>query len=127
MIKKILEKHSDKFYFVFRVLVGVLFMLHGVQKMQGIIGGKMQLLSLVGLAGVIEIVGGTFLVIGLFTQYAALISGVEMIFAYFMAHFPQSLNPLTNKGEAALLFLGAFLVLASFGSKKWAVDEKLKR
>ncbi len=125
-MKGFLEDKGDYFYFVFRVIVGLLFLLHGVQKMPGIFNGTTSLFSLMGLAGIIELVGGAFLVIGLLTRYVALISAVEMLVAYFMVHFPNGLSPLENKGELALLYFAAFLVMMTFGSKKWALDEMMK-
>ena len=55
-MRKYFDKHADKLYFVFRVLIGVLFLLHGLQKMQGIMDGKIMLLSLFGIAGLIEVI-----------------------------------------------------------------------
>ena len=127
MVQEWLKKNSEKFYFVFRVLFGLLFLLHGLQKVSGILAGKMQLFSLMGLAGVIELVGGALVLVGLFTTYVALVSAVEMLVAYFMAHASNGWNPLVNKGEAAVLFFGAFLVLAAYGSGKWALDSFWKK
>ena len=123
MVKDFLEKHTDSFYFVFRIIVGLLFLLHGMQKIPGIMEGKTAVLSLFFLAAVIEVIGGILLIVGLLTRYVALVAGVEMLVAYFMFHFPQGVNPLMNKGEPALLFFAAFLVLMSFGAKKWALDK----
>jgi putative oxidoreductase len=125
-MKDFLENKKDYFYFVFRVVVGLLFLLHGLQKIPGIFNGATSIFSLIGLAGIIETVGGAFLVIGLLTRYVALISAVEMLVAYFMAHFPNGLSPLANKGESALLYFAAFLVMMAFGSKKWALDKMMK-
>ena len=100
------SKYQDCFYFIFRILIGVLFLQHGLQKLFGLFGNTpVTLFSLFGLAGVIEFLGGLLIFLGLFTKIAALISGIEMIVAYFYVHFPQGLVPITNKGELALLFL----------------------
>ena len=122
-MRKYFDKHADKLYFVFRVLIGVLFLLHGLQKMQGIMDGKIMLLSLFGIAGLIEVIGGGMLILGLFTRYVAFITVGEMAVAYLYAHSPNGLNPLLNKGEASLLFFAAFLVLIGHGSGKWALDK----
>ena len=124
MIKKFLTNNGDYFYFAFRVIIGILFILHGWMKVSAIMVGKMELISLMGLAGVIETVGGLFIVIGLLTQWTALIAAIQMAFAYFMAHASNGLSPLANKGEPAVLFFAAFLVLAAFGARKWALDKR---
>ncbi len=120
---KFVEKHKECLYVVFRVLVGLLFLLHGVQKLPGILDGS-NLFTLMGLAGIIETVGGALLVIGLWTKYVALITAVEMLVAYFMAHAPNALSPLANKGEPALLFFAAFLVLLAYGPGKYSLDHQ---
>ena len=126
-LRKYFDMHADKLYFLFRVIVGLGFFLHGIQKVQGIMDGKIMLMSLFGLAGVIEVVGGIFLIVGLFTRYTAFVTAVEMIVAYAKAHAPSGLNPLMNKGEAAMLYFAVFLVLMAYGAGKWAIDNKLAK
>ena len=122
MMNRFFEKNGNIFYLVFRVIVGVLFLLHGIQKLPGIFDGSTSVVSLMFLAALIETIGGILLIIGLFTRTVALISAVEMLVAYFMVHMPGGINPLQNKGELALLFFAAFLVLLAFGAKKWGID-----
>lgn len=124
MVSKILKKNGDKLYFVFRVLVGLLFFLHGWMKVSAIAGGQMEFMSLMGLAAVIETVGGIFIVVGFLTRPVAAIAGIQMVFAYFMAHASGGLSPLTNKGEPAVLFFVAFLVLAAHGAGRWGLDNE---
>ena len=124
MVNNFFNKNSDYFYFVFRVLVGLVFLLHGVMKVQMMMGGSLTVMSLIGLAMVIEIVGGAFIILGLFTRYTAIISAIEMIFAYFMVHASGGLSPITNNGEPAVLFFASFLVLMAFGARKWGIDKK---
>ncbi len=119
MKNELIVKYKGYLYFVFRILVGLLFFTHGIQKF-GLLGGSsVDLISLMGLAGTIEILVGALIVIGFLTRIAALIGAIEMLVAYFMAHLPSGLNPLTNQGEPALLFFAAFLVLMGYGSVKW--------
>lgn len=126
-----LQKYADKYkavlYVVFRVLVGGVFMIHGAQKLFGWLGGQKvpELMSLMGAAGVIEFFGGLLVLLGLFTRLAALVGGVEMLVAFFMVHFPNGWNPVANKGEAALLYFAAFLVLFVYGNQKWNVEQSL--
>jgi len=123
-MKSFFEKNGDYFYFAFRVIAGLLFFLHGWMKVSAIIGGNMPAFGLMGLAALIETLGGIFIIIGLFTRYTAIISAIEMIFAYFMAHAPNGWNPLANNGEPAALFFAVFLVLMAFGARKWAFDRR---
>ena len=126
MTVKFFAKHNDKLYFVFRVLVGLLFLLHGLQKWSNFSDGKLQLMSLFGLAMIIEIVVGLMFIFGLLTRWVALVSAVQMAVAYFYAHASNGLSPLANKGEPAALFFAAFLVLLGYGAGKWAIDNKIK-
>lgn len=127
-VNKFLKKNSGNLYFVFRVLVGLLFLHHGMQKLFGAFGGSpVELISLIGLAGGIEFFGGILITLGLFTQTVALFGSLEMLTAYFMVHIPQGFIPILNSGEPALLFFAAFLVLMAHGSGKWALCHVLKK
>jgi putative oxidoreductase len=121
------SKCPEKLYFVFRVLVGLMFMQHGSQKLFGWLGsqGSVELFSLMGLAGVIEFFGGLLIVLGLFTRAAAGIAAIEMVVAYFRAHASNGLIPIQNRGELVVLFFAAFLVLAAYGSGKWGLGKAL--
>ena len=126
MIEK-LKKHSDKLYFLFRVLVGFLFFQHGAQKLFGWFSSKgaVQLVSLMGLAGVIEFAVGILVLLGLFTRIASVFGAITMFVAYFMVHASKAIAPLANGGELAVLYFAAFLVLIINGSKKWALESKI--
>ena len=123
MLSKIGEKYGDLLYFVSRVLVGLLFLLHGVQKFTG--GQPPTGLFL--WAGIFEVLIGPAIILGLFTRLAALLGAIEMAVAYFMVHAPQGANPLANKGEAAILNFTIFLVLLIYGARKWSIDEILAK
>ena len=125
-IGKITGKHQDKLYLVFRVLVGFLFLQHGGQKLFGWFGGNVaSLTSLMGVAGIIEFFGGLAILLGLFSRLAALIAGLEMLTAFFMAHYPNGLNPLLNGGELALMFFASFLIVIVHGNRKWSLEKKI--
>jgi putative oxidoreductase len=83
-----------------------------------------QVMSLFGIAGIIELVGSTLLLLGLFTRATAFVLSGEMAVAYFMVHAPQghALSPLLNGGESAVLFCFIFLALAAVGGGAWALD-----
>lgn len=111
-----------------RVVAAYLFLLHGSAKLLHIphipMFDDVQLVSLMGLAGVLELVGGTLLLIGLFTRPVAFVLSGQMAFAYFMAHASKDtvLLPLTNHGESAVLFCFVFLFLAAAGGGAWSID-----
>ena len=126
MLNKFLDENQDYFYFVFRVIVGFTFFLHGWMKVSNYMARNIAPGSLMFFAMLIEVIVGIFLIIGLFTRYSAGIAAIEMVVAYFKVHAPQAVSPLANKGEPALLFFAAFLVLVAFGARKWAVDNLKK-
>jgi putative oxidoreductase len=124
----ICEKYVNKdyFYFVFRVFVGLLFAQHGFQKIFGAFGGTpVELISLMGLAGLIELLGGLAIAVGLFTRLAAFVSGIQMLVAYFMAHASNGFLPIVNKGELALLYFAVFVAITAFGARKWGIEKVL--
>ncbi|MBI2106154.1 DoxX family protein [Candidatus Woesearchaeota archaeon] len=124
-----MKKYADYLYFVFRVLVGFFFLMHGGQKLFGWFGGlggnSAELISLMGLAGLIEFFGGLAVLLGIFTRLTALIAAVEMIVALFMAHFPRGYVLILNGGEAAALFFTSFLVLLAYGAGKFSLGKYL--
>jgi putative oxidoreductase len=116
-----------------RIVSGYLFMMHGVAKLFHVPHVAMydgvQLLSLIGLAGVLEMVGGALLIVGLFTRVTAFVLSGEMAVAYFMAHASKGdpLMPMLNQGEAAVLFCFVFLFLAAAGAGAWSIDGQRSR
>ena len=120
------EKYHDNAYSVFRILVGLLFFQHGAQKLLGWFGATaVPLSSMMGIAGLIELVGGLAIFLGLFTRLFALISGVEMLAAYFMVHANNNFVPILNQGELALLYLTTFIILFIHGNKKLSLESLL--
>lgn len=111
---------------VLRIVTALLFIQHGTAKLFGIphiaYFDNLQLLSLMGFAGVLEVMGGLLVLIGWFTRPAAFILSGQMAFAYFMGHAPQGLLPILNQGEPAVLFCFVFLYLAAAGAGPWSVD-----
>lgn len=105
-----------------RVIAGLAFAQHGVQKLFGLLGGNgVTLVSQMGLAGGIELVGGLLIAFGLFARWAALIASGEMAYAYFTVHAPGGFFPIQNRGELAVLYCFIFLYIAARGSGRWAV------
>jgi len=111
-----------------RVMFGLLFLCHGLQKLFGLFGGNVQPLgSLLGIAGIIEAVGGLLIALGLFTPYVAFLASGEMAVAFFRQHLPRALLPIQNGGELAVLYCFAFLMLAACGSGRYSLDAALSR
>jgi putative oxidoreductase len=112
---------------VLRIITGLLFIAHGTMKFfnfppSEMFAGGVELVSLMGLAGILELVGGALIVLGLLTRPVAFILSGEMAVAYFMAHAPSSFFPVINQGESAVLFCFVFLYLACAGAGPWSVD-----
>lgn len=111
-----------------RIVVAYLFLLHGTAKLFGVphvaMFDNLPLMSLVGVAGVLEVVGSLLLLIGLFTRPVAFILSGEMAVAYFLEHVPlgHALVPMLNQGESAVLFCFVFLFFAVAGAGAWAID-----
>ena len=118
---------------VLRITAAYMFMLHGSAKLLGLPHVEMfdglQLFSLYGLAGVLELFGGLLLLLGLFTRPVAFVLSGQMAVAYFMAHASQGsvLMPLLNGVESAVLFCIVFLYLFVAGGGAWALDNRLSK
>ena len=111
---------------VLRIVVAFLFIAHGTQKFFGFPAAEARatvpLLSQMGLASVLEMVGGSLLLLGLFTRPIAFVLAGEMAAAYFMAHAPRGFWPLVNRGEPAVLFCFIWLYFAAAGAGPWSLD-----
>ena len=119
---------APHFLALLRVVTALLFLSHGTMKILGFPASDFQppLMSIFGLAGIIEIVTGILIVIGLFTRIAAFIASGTMAVAYFMAHAAQAFVPAQNGGEAAVLFCFIFLYLVFSGPGAFAIDNGRK-
>jgi putative oxidoreductase len=102
-----------------RIATALLFLQHGTAKLLGFphvaMFDNLRLLSLLGVAGVLELAGGILLLLGVFTRPVAFILSGEMAFAYFLAHAQKSFFPVLNQGELAALYCFVFLYLAVAG------------
>jgi putative oxidoreductase len=112
-------------------MAGLLFLQYGLAKLLKWppvpMFEKVELFSLYGAAGSIELIGGILLVLGLFTRPVALIASGEMAFAYFMGHAPRGFFPILNHGDLAILFCFVFLYLATAGGGPISVDAARKK
>jgi putative oxidoreductase len=125
LIDSVLTTWSPRVLSIFRIILGLLFLEHGTSKYLSLPVSQttgVSLLSLSGINGVIELVGGVLIVLGLFTRPVAFILSGDMAVAYFIAHAPRGFFPLLNGGELAIIYCFAFLYLAAAGGGEWSID-----
>ena len=131
-MKPILGRFSGPIYALLRFMTGVMFMMHGTQKLfgwppSGRPGPGPAFPSLPFFAGVIEFVCGAMMAIGLLTSLAAFLASGTMAVAYFMAHAPRGFLPIVNQGELAVVYCFLFLFFAAYGSGPFSVDAAMSR
>jgi len=126
-----LSSWAPRLLSVLRITTAFTFLQHGSAKLLGFpkveMFANLQILSLYGLAGVLELFGGILLLIGLFSRPVAFILSGMMAVAYFMAHSVPFLSPMLNRGEAAYLFCFVFLYIAAAGPGPWSLDAARSR
>jgi putative oxidoreductase len=119
-----MSKYNNHCYALMRMVVGFLFLWHGVQKLLAfpvaMPPGVPAYITYI--AGPIELFGGILVMIGLFTHWAAFLASGLMAFAYWIGHGTKALLPLLNNGELAALYCFVFLFIASQGGGIWSVD-----
>lgn len=124
-MKPVLGRLTEPAYALLRIVSGLMFTMHGAQKLLGMFGGQQTpMMTQPWFAGVIEVIGGIMIAVGLFTSLAAFIASGEMAFAYFIAHAPKNWSPLANGGELAVLYCFLFLYLAARGGGRWSVERR---
>ena len=119
-----MKPYAPQAYAVMRIVFGLLFMSHGLQKIFGLFGGAPAEAPafVIYVGGGIELVTGALIAIGLFTRWAAFLAAGEMAAAYWMAHGTKAFHPIMNGGEMALLYCFAFLFIAAHGAGTWSAD-----
>lgn len=126
---RFLDPYAECIHDTLRIVAGYCFLLHGLQKIFGVLGGQQQeLLSLLGVAGLVEVVGGALIAVGLFTRPTAFLASGQMAVAYFLGHVAREgsfLFPVVNRGEPAVLYCFLFLYLAASGPGAWSLDARL--
>jgi putative oxidoreductase len=114
---------------ILRIVAALIFMEHGTQKLLGFPPSENpspELLSLSGIAGILELIGGALLVLGLFTRPVAFILSGQMAVAYWLVHAPRSFYPVLNGGDPAILYCFIFLYLFAAGGGPWSLDVWLR-
>jgi putative oxidoreductase len=109
-----------------RIIAALLFMEHGLMKLFEFPiaqpGVPTPLPLILQVAAWMEVVGGSLLVVGLFTRPVAFLLSGQMAAAYFMAHAPKGFWPAVNQGELAILYCFIFLYFAAHGAGAWSID-----
>jgi len=128
-MQSFIGRFTPQCFAILRIVSGIMFMMHGTQKLLNWPPGKMHppIASLPGVAGIIELVCGALIAIGLMTGIAAFLASGEMAVAYFMAHFPKGFFPIENGGELAVLYCFLWLFVAAHGAGIWSVDNLLRK
>ena len=129
MLSPSLSSFASHALSVVRIIVGLLFLEHGTSKYLGFPAAQRlpEMMSMSGVGGLLELIGGALVVLGLFTRPVAFLLSGEMAVAYFYAHFPRNFFPLINGGDAAILYCFVFLYLVFAGPGPWSLDALLAR
>ncbi|MBV8776361.1 MAG: DoxX family protein [Alphaproteobacteria bacterium] len=121
-----MEAWAPRFLGIMRIVVGLLFLQHGLAKLFGwphvAMFDNLHAFQLVWFAGIIEFVGGILLTIGLWTRCAAFVMSGEMAVAYFMSHALRGFFPIINNGEGAILYCFIFFYYFLAGSGRYSID-----
>jgi putative oxidoreductase len=116
---------------ILRIFTGLALLQHGTGKILGFPAvpslANVQIGSLAGAAGLIELIGGILFTVGLFTRPVAFILSGFTAAAYFMAHAGKGFYPILNGGELAALYCFVFLYFAFAGAGPWSLDAAIRR
>jgi len=127
-----MKKAEEIALLILRLVVGFMFWQHGAVKLLGWFGGMpggmhVDLMSQIGIAGILEFFGGIAILLGIATRPVAFLLCGEMAVAYFQAHQKMGIWPVENHGEPAVLFCFIYLFLAARGGGDWSLDALLAR
>jgi putative oxidoreductase len=129
-IKAKLNEFQPQMLSIFRIVFGLVLLQQGCQKYFGFPTpgpANIQLFTMVGIAGVIELIASPLLIVGLFTRYAAFIVAGYTAVGYWMIHFPRGWTPMGNNGSLIILYCFAALLLLFFGAGAWSLDAALRK
>ncbi|WP_170464617.1 DoxX family protein [Ruegeria arenilitoris] len=129
-MKAALNKQSPRVLSILRIMTGLLFVAHGTQKILNFPAPpewEVATFSMPWIAGMMELFGGSLIVLGLFTRPVAFLLSGLMASAYFIAHAPASFYPILNAGDAAILYCFVFLYFVFSGPGCWSLDAKMGR
>ncbi len=130
-MERVLGRFAPQIFAILRIIAGLMFMMHGTQKLFGWPAADMAplivLTSRSGIAGILEFTCGLLITIGLFAGTAAFIASGLMAAAYFIAHAKGGFFPILNRGELAVLYCFVWLYVSAHGSGAWSVEAMLKK
>jgi|SRR3954463_3976760 putative oxidoreductase len=125
-----MAKYTPQMLSILRIVTALIYLEHGTQKLFAFPaappGGLPALMTIGGVAALLETILSPFLLVGLFTRPVAFILSGEMAVAYWYAHFPRNFYPVLNGGDAPILFCFVFLFLAVAGGGAWSLDRALR-
>ncbi len=125
---KFLDGFGEQAYALLRIVAGLLFLAHGVQKFFAFPAAfPYPLTPMLYGAGTIELVAGALIIVGLVTRPAAFIASGMSAVGYWTAHATQGLYPIANGGETIILYCFIFLFIATRGAGIWSVDGATKK
>ena len=117
---------------ILRIIAGLMFICAGTMKIFNyppMPPGQppVELMSQVGIGGLMEVIGGALFVLGLFTRPVSFLLAGEMAVAYFQFHAPAAFLPTVNQGVPAVLYCFIFLYFMFAGAGAWSVDALIAR
>jgi putative oxidoreductase len=128
------HRFSGPVWSLFRIVIGLLFSLHGAGSVLGLFGGSAGSGKALDMgvwpgwwAGLIQLVCGILVMLGLFTRLAAVLASGSMAYAYFVVHQPEALMPIQNGGVTPALYAWSFLTIAVLGAGSWSLDALIAR
>ncbi len=127
------DKWAPRLLSVLRIVSAFLFIQSGTMKIFAFPmgmppdGGTAELMTQIGIGGLLEVVGGGLLIVGLFTRPVAFILSGEMAVAYFQFHAPQGFWPIINGGSDAIFYCFLFFYFSASGAGPWSLDAILKK
>jgi len=128
------HRYAPALWSLFRIVVGLLFLCHGLASVFGVLGGNRGSGQAIEpgtwpnwYAGVIQLVCGALVLAGLATRPAAILASGSMAYAYFVVHQPQAVLPIQNGGVTPALYAWAFLAIAVLGAGPWSLDALIAR
>lgn len=125
---RFLGRYTPQLFALLRITAGLLFAMHGTQKLLGWPGDRPAATATLSIiAGVIEVATGALIAIGLWAGTSAFLASGTMAVAYFMRHADGGFFPIVNRGELAVLYCFLFLFIAGYGSGVWSLDGLLKK
>ena len=128
------HRYAAPMWSLFRIVVGLLFLCHGLASIFGILGGNRGSGQAIEpgtwpnwYAGMIQLICGALVLAGLATRPAAILASGSMAYAYFVVHQPEALWPIQNGGVNSALYAWAFLMIAVLGAGPWSLDAVISR